>query len=159
MALVLGEHKVVQILPRPEADTECTVASQVVAGAAAEVETSPVAHAAAAAAAVVVADAAVLAAAAIENSASLHSHSSHTRPTVQAEDVAAGAPGLAVVQTATVDYMLVGLEVGQPQRRWQPPNMLNNRAGSPEAVGGQGAKEAEEGYTGAVAAQKDFYAS
>ena len=36
--------------------------------------------------------------------------------------------------------------------------MLNNLAGQPEAVGGQEAKEVEEGYTGAVAAQKDFYA-
>ena len=158
MALVLGEHKVVQILPRPAADTECTAASQVVVGAAAEVETSPAEHVAAVAAAVA-ADAAVAVAAAIENSVSLHSHSSHIRPTVQAEDVAAGAPGPAVVQTATVDYMLVGLEAGQPRRRWQLPNMLNNQAGSPEAVGGQGVEEVEEGYMGAVAAQKDFYAS
>ena len=37
--------------------------------------------------------------------------------------------------------------------------MLNNLAGSPGAVGAQGAKEVEEGYTRAVAAQKDFYAS
>ncbi len=37
--------------------------------------------------------------------------------------------------------------------------MPNNLAGSSEAVGGQGAKEVEEGYTEAVAAQMDFCAS
>ncbi len=86
--------------------------------AAAGVETSPVAHAAVAAAAAVVAVVAVAAvAAAIENSASLHSHNSHIRPTVQAEDEAARARAREPVQTATVDYMLVGLEAGQPLQR------------------------------------------
>ena len=115
VALVLGEHKTVQILPRPAADTECTVASQVVVVAAAGVDTS-VGHAAAAAAAAAVVVAAVAAAVAIGNSANLHSHSSHIRPIVQGEDVAAKAPALAPVQTATVDYMLVGIEAGQPRR-------------------------------------------
>jgi hypothetical protein len=114
VALVLGEHKIVQILPRPVADTECTVALQVVVVVAAGVDTSPVEHAAAAAVVVAVAAAAAVA---IENSASLHSHSSHIRPIVQGEDVAAKAPALAVVQTATVDYMLVGTEAGQPRRQ------------------------------------------
>lgn len=36
--------------------------------------------------------------------------------------------------------------------------MLNNLAGSSEAVEAQGAEVVEEGYTEAVAAQKDFYA-
>ena len=109
---VLGEHKAAHILRLPVADTECTVASQVVVGAAGGVETSPAAHVVVAAA---VAGAAVVAvAAAIENSVSHHSHSSHIRPTVQEEDVAAKARVLVLAQTAIVDYMLVGLEAGQP---------------------------------------------
>jgi hypothetical protein len=38
-------------------------------------------------------------------------------PTVQEEDVAVKARVLAQVQTAIVDYMLVGLEAGQPQQQ------------------------------------------
>ena len=117
VASVLGEHKAAQILRRPVADTECTVALQVVVGAAAAVETSPVAHVAAAAAVVVDAVDAAVVVAAIENSVSLHSHNSHIRPTVQVEDVAVKAQVPALVQTATVDYMLVVLEVGQPRQQ------------------------------------------
>ena len=116
VASVLGEHKAAQILQRPVADTECTVALQVVVGAAAAAETSPVEHVAAAAAVADAADAAVVVVA-IENSVSLHSHSSHIRPTVQVEDVAVKARVPALAQTATEDYMLVVLEVGQPRQQ------------------------------------------
>ena len=115
MVSVLGEHKAAHILRRPVADTECTAASPVVVGAAAGVETSPAAHVVAgvAAAAAVV----VVVAAAIENSVNPHSHSSHIRPTVQEEDVAATARVLVLAQMAIVDYMLVGPEVGQPRQQ------------------------------------------
>ena len=120
MVSVLGEHKAAHILRRPVADTECTAASPVVVGAAAGVETSPAAHVVAgvaAAAAAAAAAAGVVVAAAIENSESPHSHSSHIRPTVQEEDVAATARVLVLAQMAIVDYMLVGPEVGQPRQQ------------------------------------------
>jgi hypothetical protein len=117
VASVLGEHTAAQILRRPVADTECTVALQVVVGAAAAAETSPAGHVAAAVAAVADAADAAVVAAAIENFVSLHSHSSHIKPTAQVEDVAVKARVPALVQRATVDYMLVVLEVGQPRRR------------------------------------------
>lgn len=115
MVSVLGEHKAAHILRRPVADTECTAASPVVVGAAAGVETSPAAHVVAGVAAA--AAAGVVVAAAIENSESPHSHSSHIRPTVQEEDVAAKARVLVLAQTAIVDYTLVGPEVGQPRQQ------------------------------------------
>ena len=116
MVSVLGEHKAAHILRRPVADTECTAASLVVVGAAAGVETSPAAHVVAGVAAAAAA-AGVVVAAAIENSESPHSHSSHIRPTVQEEDVAAKARVLVLAQTAIVDYTLVGPEVGQPRQQ------------------------------------------
>ena len=115
MALAPGGHKTVQILPQLAADTECTVALQVVVVAAAGAGTSPVGHAAAAAAAAVAVVAA--AAVAIENSVSLHSHSSHIRPIVQEGDVVARARAPGLGQTAIEDYMLVGIEAGQPRQR------------------------------------------
>ena len=116
VALAPGGHKTVQILPQLAADTECTVALQVVVVAAAGAGTSPVGHAAAAAAVAVVAVAAA-AAVAIENSVILHSHSSHIRPIVQEEDVVARARAPGLGQTAIEDYMLVGIEAGQPRLR------------------------------------------
>ena len=115
MVSVLGEHMAAHILRRPVADTECTAASPVVVGAAAGVETSPAAHVVAGVAAA--AAAGVVVAAAIENSVNPHSHSSHIRPTVQEEDVAATARVLVLAQMAIVDYMLVGPEVGQPRQQ------------------------------------------
>ena len=115
MVSVLGEHKAAHILRRPVADTECTAASPVVVGAAAGVETSPAAHVVAGVAAA--AAGVVVVAAAIENSVNPHSHSSHIRPTVQEEDVAATARVLVLAQMAIVDYMLVGPEVGQPRQQ------------------------------------------
>jgi len=98
----LEEHKVVQILQQPGADTECTVVSQGVAVAVVVGETASAVHVAVAVAVVVV----VAAAAAIESFVSHHSHSSHTEQTAQAEGEVARAlvPVPVPAQMAIVDY-------------------------------------------------------
>ena len=102
----LEEHKVVQILQQPGADTGCTVVWQGVALVVAMAETALVVRVAvavavaAAAAAVVVA----AAAAAIESFASHHSHSLHTERTAQAEGGVVRALVPAPAQMAIVDY-------------------------------------------------------
>ena len=54
---------------------------------------------------------AVAVAAVIENSVSLHSHSSHIKPTVQEEDMAAKARVLVLVRTALWIICLLGLRL------------------------------------------------
>ena len=108
---LLGERKAVQILQRPEADKGCTVALPGVVEAVAVVETAPVGHVAVAVAVVV-----AVAAVAIENFASPHIHSLHTRQTVQVEGAVVRALALAEVPTATADCTPAALGADlQPQ--------------------------------------------
>jgi len=106
----LEEHKFVQILQQPGADTECTV-SQRVAVVVVAAETAPAVHVGVAAAAA--AAAAVAAAAAIESFVSHRSHSSHTEQTAQVEGgvVRALVPVPAPAQMAIVDYTPAVVEV------------------------------------------------
>ena len=104
----LGEHKVVQILQQPAADTECTVVSQGVAVVVAVAESAPAVHVAAAAAGV--ADVVVVAAAAAATGSfvSHHSHSLHTEQTAQVEGGVVRA--LVPAQMAIVDYTPAAVE-------------------------------------------------
>ena len=95
-----GEHKVVQILQRPAADTECTVVSQGVVVVVAVAERAPAEHVAAAAVAAAVVDAA--AAVATGSFVSHHTHSLHTEQTAQVEGGVVRA--LVPAQMAIVDY-------------------------------------------------------
>ena len=106
----LGEHKVVQILQQPAADTECTVVSQGVAVVVAVAERAPAVHVAAAVVAVadVVVVAAAAAAAATGSFVSHHSHSLHTEQTAQVEGGVVRA--LVPAQMAIVDYTPAAVE-------------------------------------------------
>ena len=98
-----GEHKVVQILQQPAADTECTVVSQGVAVVVAVAERAPAEHVAAA---VAVVDAA--AAVATGSFVSHHSHSLHTEQTAQVEGGVVRV--LVPAQMAIVDYTPAAVE-------------------------------------------------
>jgi hypothetical protein len=118
----LGERRAVQIPRQPEADKECTVASQGVAVAVALAETAPAVHVAAAVAVVVVAAAAVVvvvaavvvvvaaAVAAIGSFVSHHSRNWHTGQTAQVEGAVVRAPVLGRAQMAIEDCRPAALE-------------------------------------------------
>jgi hypothetical protein len=115
----LGERKAVQIPQQPEADKECTFASQGAAVAVALAETAPAVRVAvvavvAAAAAAVVVVAAVAVAAAIGSFVSHHSRNWHTEQTAQAEGAVVRAPVLGRAQMAIEDCRPAAVEAELP---------------------------------------------